>query len=225
MTTWTDYLTDLRADLQDTGATPRWADMLLLTYTKDAIRDYSTWFPLRVDREEMTLLNGKYSLPSGFIEDIHVECPEGTYLQKRREIPGVKRSNIAKTFYYFTQGGGLYLNHPSDEDVLLTYHSVHDVPTAAVFPPGTSGSPIAATSFTFSIPDMDMELIRLYVKASVFEQMRSRQSSLDRFKVTGARDDNPITPEVNGLMDEYYRKISFRIAGGNIVLVRNGNRK
>jgi hypothetical protein len=62
----------------------------------------------------------------------------------------------------------------------------------------------------------------LYVKAKVYEQMRSRQASLDRFKLgNGARDDNPLTPEVDDLMKVYHEKIAERIPGGNIELYRS----
>ncbi len=48
---------------------------------------------------------------------------------------------------------------------------------------------------------MDEELIRLYVKAKATEQIRTQQSSLDRFKPgNGGRDDNPMNPEVRDLM-------------------------
>ena len=68
-----------------------------------------------------------------------------------------------------------------------------------------------------------MELIRLYVKASCYEQMRSKQANLDRFKLgTGARDDNPIEPETRNLMVEYQWKITQRVAGGMIKLYRVG---
>ena len=71
------------------------------------------------------------------------------------------------------------------------------------------------------IPDPDLELIRLYVKAKVYEQMRSRTAALDRFKLgSGSRDDNPIAPEVADLMKVYHSKIAERIPGGNIELYR-----
>ncbi len=50
MTTWAQLLADIRIDLKDTGTTPRWSDAALYLYAKDAIRDYSSYFPLRVTR-------------------------------------------------------------------------------------------------------------------------------------------------------------------------------
>ena len=71
------------------------------------------------------------------------------------------------------------------------------------------------------MPIADIELIRLYVVAKAYAQMRAKQSSLDRFKVgTGKRDDNPVAPEVTSLMDDYREKIAERIAGGYIALER-----
>ena len=74
-------------------------------------------------------------------------------------------------------------------------------------------------AFVFEVPDADLELIRLYVKAKVYEQMRSKQAALDRFKLgSGSREDNPIAPEVEDLMKIYHEKIMERIPGGDIEL-------
>ena len=51
--TWSELLADIRADLQDTGTTPRWSDKTLYVYAKDAMRDYSIWFPQRDDALEI----------------------------------------------------------------------------------------------------------------------------------------------------------------------------
>jgi len=212
MTTWASFLTDTRTDLQDTSVTsPRWTSKILYLYAKDGIRDYSTWFPKRTDRYAMSLLNGTFVLPLDFILEILVESPKGTYLERRKEIPGTK---LRRSNYYFTEGGNLYLGAPSDE-VLLTYHSSRSVPTSE-----------QDDAFIFDVPDVDMELIRLYVKAKVFEQMRSRSAALDRFKMgSGPRDDNPLQPEVADLMAVYYQKIAERTGGGVIELYRSGRLK
>jgi hypothetical protein len=72
-----------------------------------------------------------------------------------------------------------------------------------------------------TVPDADLELIRLYVKAKVYAQMRSRQASLDRFKVgSGVRDDNPLHPEVEDVWADYNKAIITRQTGGVILLYR-----
>ena len=71
-------------------------------------------------------------------------------------------------------------------------------------------------------PVEDEEIVRLFVKAKISEQMRMRQSSLDRFKQgSGDRDDNPLLPEHNELMREYHYRIAQRL-GGLIQLNRSG---
>ena len=88
MTTWADLLLELRTDLDDTSATPKFSDNLLYLYAKDGIRDYSTWFPKRTDRTKITPTNGAFSLPGDFVQDLFVECPLDTYLQKRLPLGG-----------------------------------------------------------------------------------------------------------------------------------------
>lgn len=210
MTTWASLLADIRADLKDTGTTPKYSTDLLYLYTKDGIRDYSTWFPQRLDRVAIVASGSKYALPADFVEDIHVECPLDTYLEKRPNRPGVKFTTQTTNVQYHIQGGYIYTNNPGD-DIYLTYLATHGVPASS-----------ADTTFTITIPDRDIELIRIFVKAKVYEQVRGRQAALDRFKLKGTRDDNPIEPEVTNLMEEYYRKIAERQKGGVIYLYRPG---
>jgi hypothetical protein len=206
-------LADIRADLLDTSDKPRWPDATLYTFTKDALRDYSTWFPRRIDRSELAPTEGKYPLPTDFIEDIQVECPLDTLLERRLDRPGVKyRRN---SLYYFIQGGSLYLaGTPLGDDLFLTYLASHPVPAAS-----------DDADFQLTVPDADIELIRLYVKAKVYGQMRTKTASLDRFKPVGDRQDNPLQPETEDLMGEYYAKIAQRIPGGVISLYRAGRLK
>ncbi len=213
METWGTLLADIRADLQDTSEKPRWANDTLYVYAKDALRDYSLWFPRRIDRLELTNVEGKYSLPNDFIEDIQVECPPDTLLERRLDRPGVRyrRNNL----YYFIQGGSLYLaGAPLGEQVFLTYLASHPVP-------GSTGE----TDFVLTVPDADLELIRLYVKAKIYGLMRSKTATLDRYKPVGDRQDNPLQPETEDLWGEYYAKIAQRIPGGVITLYRAGRLK
>ena len=219
METWASLLADIRADLQDTAANPRWKDDTLFVFTKDAVRDYSIWFPRRVDRLGLALIEGKYPLPLDYIEDIQVESPLDNFLERRLDRPGVKyrRSSL----YYFIQGGSLYLSGAplggggtGSSGVFLTYLASHPVP----------GS-VDDREFILTVPDSDIELVRLYVKAKVNGQMRQRQAALDRFKPVGERTDNPLEPEVDNLWGEYYAKIAQRIPGGVISLYRAGRLK
>lgn len=212
METWGTLLADIRADLQDTSAKPRWGDDTLFVFTKDAVRDYSIWFPRRVDRLQLARIDGKYPLPLDYIEDIQVECPLDTLLERRLDRPGVKYRSTG--LYYFIQGGSLYLSRPPLGDLSLTYLASHPVPNST-----------EDRVFIFTVPDSDIELLRLYVKAKVNGQMRQRQAALDRFKPVGERTDNPLEPEVDNLWGEYYAKVAQRIPGGVISLYRAGRLK
>jgi hypothetical protein len=210
-TTWETLLADIRNDLQDTGTNPRWTDAYLYALTKDSVREYSNYFPRRIDRTTLTLTGSSYPLPSGFVSAINVECPLDTYLTLRHAVPGRAYTSTTLSHFYIS-GGNLYLNGDADGAVLLTYFAVHSIPEDE-----------DDDDFAFSVPDLDIELIRLYVKAQCHAQMRAKQSRLDRFEQgSGRRDDNPLLPETNLEMQEYYQKIASRLAGGAVMLYYTG---
>ncbi len=211
MATWADLLADIRLDLQDTSENPKYSDKTLYLYAKDAIRDYSTWFPKRNDHLELAPVNGTYPLPVDFIEDIHVECPSDTFLEKRYEQPGVTYRKTNRPSYFYVHGGNLYLSSPTNDTVYLTYLGTHPVPVSE-----------GDSSYVLTIPEADLELIRLYVKSKTLGQLRGRQAALDRFKVTGKRDDNPLMPETDDLMVTYRAAVAQRVRGGIILLHRIG---
>lgn len=219
-TTWETLLADLRSDLQDTSTTkPKWSDETLWRFTKDGVYDYSVWFPQRKDRVELTL-NGSglyYDLPADFVEEIALENPEGRFLEKREDMPGRKYSDTYRPVHFFIHGQNLYLNGSAltDEGVFLTYHALHEVPTDET-----------DTTFVFTVPDVDLELIRLYARGQIHEQMRGKTSRLDRFDPgSGRRDDNPLAKETNLLLDAYHDKLARRIGGKAIKLYRPGRVK
>lgn len=219
---WGEMKAVLRLDLNDDSDDPRWTDEILHQFWVDAVRDYSRWFPYTVDKSTLSGTGvGPYTLPSDYLNPIFVEVPEHRYLEERQPRPGVRfPTTSGRPFNYYLQGGSLYLdNEPLDsESVLLTYEAMHSLPT---------GPTDDADDIT--IPDEDLELPRLYVQAKVYGQMRSRQSSLDRFKTRvsagSTRQDNPLEVEVESLMDEYHLKISERIPGGSVKLSRPGRMK
>lgn len=212
--TWADFLSDLRNDLDDTADTPRWSDEQFYVYTKDAVRDYSQYFPKRVDGAELSLAGSAYTLPADYVDTITVECPEDRFLEDREERPGIRYIDKSKPLFYYIEGGSLYLQGtPLDgEAVYITYYALHDIPTSE-----------ADNSFIFTVPDRDIELLRIYVKAKIFERQRGKQSRLDSYKPgSGRRDDNPLAPEINTLMMDYQEKIAARIPGGAVRLYRPG---
>ncbi|OHD20495.1 MAG: hypothetical protein A2Y38_06825 [Spirochaetes bacterium GWB1_59_5] len=217
-TVWELMLADLREDLKDTSETPKWSDDVLLVYLKDAIRDYSTWFPRRIDRTVLEAEESAYALPDDFVDVVFLECPRDTYLEVRNPQPGTRFPTVSSgPVLFYIDGGSLYLwgSPDSGDEVLLTYRAVHSIP---------DDWDDAETALT--VPQRDLELIRLYIKAKAYENMRSKQASLDRFKLRATagsdRQDNPLSPEVADLMATYHQKISARLGGGTIKLYRSG---
>jgi hypothetical protein len=216
MSTWSSIFSDLRTDLSDTTVKPRWSNDLLLLFAKDAVRIYSINLPRLVYRQEISAQSGSFSLPAGTISIVSVETTEGVYLSRFEPKPGRKVRAPGVANAYFADGSKIYLNvAPSDGDkLLLTYRAYYSTPTSTT-PPQQGQEPDSG------IPPEDEELIRLYVKAKISEQMRLGQSSLDRFKPAGSRDDNPLLPEHNELMAEFHTRIAQRL-GGVIQLNRRG---
>jgi hypothetical protein len=227
MTTWAQFLSEIRAELDDTGTTPRYSDALLLIYAKDAVRDYSQYFPLHVVDEELETVDGEtrqFSLPTDMMAIDDVQCPEGSRLQERTERPGALRTSTTKPMFYWIDGSSLVLNaDPGEgEAVLLSYFALHPLPFATEEVDGGGVVPEEEPEvYTFTIPEGDMELIKNYVLGKVQMRVRNNQSRLDRFKVTsGARDDNPMIVEVEDYMDRYLKGIALRLRGGVVQLYR-----
>ena len=213
MATWKALLADLRTDLKDTGTTPRWSDATLYLFAKDAVRAYSVDLPNIVFRETLTAADGVFTLPTECIGIISVESSEGVYLERFEPKVGKRVRLSSAIVSYYTSGGKLYLNTtPTNGDtVMMTYKAVYDLPISE-----------EDDDTIINIPIEDEEIVRLFVKAKISEQMRLGQSSLDRFKPgSGARDDNPLLPEHNELMREYHERIAQRL-GGMIPLNRHG---
>jgi hypothetical protein len=212
MTTYAQLLSDIRVDLKDpTGS--KFDNESLYIWIKDAIKDYSGWFPLQVDRLGMSL-DSDYAadLPADFMLAYNVECPENTFLEKKFPAGGVKFTNPSSPTLYHISGGRLVLDAAPPGDCLLTYGALHTIPATYL-----------STTTLMSVPPQDEELVRLYVIAKANEQTRTKQTSIDRFKLgAGRRDDNPVALEVSTLMDEYLAKVAERSAGGTIKLFRPG---
>lgn len=214
MTTYAQLLSDIRVDLKDTdSASFKFSAESMYIWVKDAIKDYSYWFPYRIDRLILSL-DSDFSadLPTDFLQEYNVECPENTFLERKLPAGGITFINPSSPTLYFISGGKLSLDASPPGDCLLTYGALHTIPATYL-----------STTTVMSVPPRDEELIRLYTIAKANEQTRTKQTSIDRFKLgAGRRDDNPVHLEVETLMDEYLAKIAERSSGGAIKLFRPG---
>ena len=205
MSTWGNVLADIRADLRDNGETQRWTDEVLFLFAKDAIRAYSADLPLFIYRTELTASGGKFQLPSNFISAATVELEQGIYLERFDPQPGRRYFPQSSATRYYISAGYLYLDTPpTDGDtVLLSYRALHTLPTSE-----------ADTTTVMTIPSEDEELIRIYVRAKVAEQMRLATASIDRFRPGSAdRDDNPLIPEYRQLIEEFHMRVAQKLGG------------
>jgi hypothetical protein len=216
---WGDFLMELRTELSDAGATPKYSDELLFSYLRGGIVSLSEWLPRDFSRVELTASadNAKqFALPPDFIEEYLVECPADNALSFKHARPGVRRTSSSRPLFYWVNAGNLYLDaDPGDSALLLSYYGLHGVPTDA-----------SDTSFELTVPLRDIELLQLYILGRTFQRERSRQSMLDRFKLTTSdRTDNPITPEVNDFLVQYHEKLQERVGGKTVFLQRERRRK
>jgi hypothetical protein len=212
---WGDLLSELRVDIDDTSAQPKFSGKLLYSYLREAVSDYSQFLPLVFEDVELTQdtdNSKKFALPTNFIEDVSVSCPAGRYLEPRRGRLGTKVSQSATPLFYHTDSNSfLYLDaDPGKDAVLLSYKALHPIPASET-----------AVDFMFTIPDANMELVKLYMEGKVNTKIRNTQARLDRFKLTaGSRSDNPMTEEVQDFFDEYRRKLRERIPSAPVTLYR-----
>lgn len=208
--TWSDLKNRIRAEANDATEPYEWSDALLYIWLKDALADYSMYAPLETVATLTDKSGASYALPVNCVRVEYVECPLGTYLKPGLSRPNVKLSARFNVWRYHVTATTLTINRETEQDVVLTYKALHSAPSA-----------VDDDTFVFTFVDRDAELISLFVRGKSFEQMRGKQSSLDRFQLGGGdRTDNPVEPEVNNMMREYERKIARRYGGGTITLYR-----
>ena len=202
---WSDLKIELRIELDDSGATPKWDDATLFTYLREALADYSQYFPLVSEVAALTvsLTNPlKYCLPTDFLEENQVQSPAGNILELRRGRSGSRLSSGEHPLFYYVDGTFLFLDaNPGSSAVLMTYDAIHSMPAN-----------MTDDAFVLSVPSVDIELIKLYIVGKVNTRQRNAQSRLDRFKLgTGTREDNPMRMETEDFFARYYQKIAERM--------------
>jgi hypothetical protein len=225
---WGDLVSAVQTDLGDTTGA-KYTASRLYGAMRSAVNDVSMYYPLRYDHMTLEVFKDpvtklvsdpkKFVLPDDFIQEITVECPVNTFLSLRRDRPGFRRTPPQRPMQYYVDGVCLYLDADpngavaldgtSNIQVLLTYYGIHGMPDDA-----------DDTDFDLTVSARDLELVVIYIKAEMLESDRSKQSSLDRFKLgTGERTDNPIRPEVTDYWAEYHLKIAER-SGKTVFLER-----
>lgn len=217
MTTWAQLLGEVQTELKDLEG-KKFPKETIYIYLKDAISDYSQFFPLRVIREQLVYDADveAFTLPENILTDIQVESPRDRFIERRIVRPGVRFSMTATPTLYWIEGGYLFLNSKSidEAEVLLTYDALHGLPANA-----------DDDDYNLTVPSRDDELIRLYLRAKVSGQVRQHQATLDRFRVGGGkRTDNPMEPETGNLWDEYDMKVATRTPAGTVYLWRPGRK-
>jgi hypothetical protein len=134
-----------------------WRDSMLNGWIKDAIRDYSNYFPLETSLKlDCTAATREYSLASAgeVLGVISVEYPDGQtpprYLQRMVETHAIFWDH---PYYDIRQGSTQYLvigeSPAAADDIIFRYLTLHTNPTS--------------DSSTLTIPDEHLEALRLYV--------------------------------------------------------------
>ena len=213
---WGDLRTEIRVEIEDMGTTPKYPNALLYTFLRDALADYSQYLPLTKDNVELTADTGnamKFALPADFVREISVRCPETRYLEPQRGRLGTRvvRSTGKPLFYRVDGTTWLFLDvDPGANAVVLEYYARHPLPADE-----------DDDAFELTVPDNDMELLKLYVEAKINTKIRNAQARLDRFKLGSSdRTDNPLTYEVIDFFANYREKLQARIPNLPVMLYR-----
>jgi hypothetical protein len=211
---WDALLSEIRSDLEDTSATPKFTDQDLYVYLREAVADYSQFLPLR--KSDVALVQDednpkKFVLPTDFLAELSVACPADHFLEPRRGRLGVNVVPGNRPFFYRVDDTSLVLDaDPGENEVILAYEAQHPVPAGK-----------DDKTFELTIPQVNIELIKLYMKGRANTKLRSAQAKLDRFKIgQGQRTDNPMVEEVEDYFGVYRHKLAERIPVRSVTLYR-----
>lgn len=213
---WGQLLADLRLDMKDTGETPRLDDATAYLYLKFALADYSQWNPAT---KTVTLdfdNTGMATLPDDFISPIEVrDSVSQALIRPRRGVSNPPAALVfpAQEIFWWIEGTKLRVTSWGDspDTASLLYKGRH-------LPPANA----SATTTALTIPESDERAILLFIRGSYANTMRTKTSQLDRYKrkteAGNTRQDNPIRPEEDNLMDEYMDLMNTRYGGGSVRL-------
>jgi len=223
-TTWGEFRSMARLDVHENPDNPRITDDLMYLYFKWAMHDYSVYNPLIHEAQLTTNGTDNTTLPDDFQAAREVHVPQGRLLEELHKREGWRYKQVGylgvyhgvRPTQYWVQGGQLYFNQTTDELAYLVYDSEHIVPTHS-----------ADAGTVLSFPDRDQRAIILFIKAQNAISTRTRQANLDRYKDRNqsghTRTDNPLTPESEHLMREYYDLMNrYYTPTGSVYLYRPG---
>jgi hypothetical protein len=215
MATWGDIRTDIRYRLKDTSTTRyKWSDVELLMYARDAMRNFSTRFPQRLE-EEISVLSGTadYALPTDTVRVDLVITPErvlreielqpGRLIATRPTAANRIRYNstdLTQRVYGFTVRAGTLRLFPTPETDF----------TAVVRLDTLYAEPVDEDS-EITIPSIAHVALKYLICAYAVERDELADSSLRRWatKEDGGtnRDDNPLRP----MARDFYRRYETEI--------------
>jgi len=175
------WLTQARAELDDTGSTKLWSDTLLKQWLNEAIRDYARVVPL-YSTGSLTAVAGQatYTLPSDLVELVRVEHPTNTFRVNQARVGGDWRVGTDTVpvedrrggrYAYDVWGGTLELEPAPTADgeaIGLRYLARRSEPTA--------------DSDNLSVDDGDVELLTFYVAHRALTWISSQEAKRQAFE-------------------------------------------
>jgi hypothetical protein len=211
MTTFAQLKTKVRNAVKDNStnpaSTPKVSDEELLDYATYALADYSRHFPIEkllvVDPPAQAIARPDDMVPGEKSLKL-VEVGSGKFLTRVTLSEGAALPAVGD--YYCWRGGQVVLSATPQSAVTLHYHGLHPYP--------------AADEDALSVPLADEELIVTYMAALFHRKLGTVAAKLDRFRESGARDDNPLVLMYDVLMKDYNAKVADRLHRGTVRIRR-----
>lgn len=210
MTTWATLRAKVRRQLNDTGATPRWSNDLLLDYAVRAVEAYSEFFPLAStatptagDTAGQYIVDEEWEI-TGVSHETAADYEE--FLEPLARGPGTAMHVYAEG--YWQDGVTIYVTPTTLEDVKVAYTTCHTRPT-------TDNS-------VLTIPLKDEGLIEFHIYGMAMDSYVGRSALLDRWKEKGSRSDNPVIIASWNWKKEWSAQIGQRLSGRSVHLYKRG---
>lgn len=199
MSTKAELLAGLRIRLNDT-AKKRWNDEELNVYLVDAARDYSKYFPRKVEHQFTTDgTDNRYDVPEDLIDDqVHKITVVDENADVQETIPHKQIKNRGSSHFYEVIDQELVFGWipATGLDMVVRYNATHTMPDS-----GQS-----------SIPFEDEDLIYTYCMATAWQRIGGNDAGLSRWTEDQKRDDSPLIPHYVSLWSKYNRLIEQKMS-------------